>query len=181
MRRTMSCRTPSGPLPTALAIRRCAAAGALALLPALLAGCADAPLLQPGWTEAEVRAQLGAPTGRYPAADAGTRLEYARGPMGLTTWMVDLDAQGRVRHWQQVLDRAHFARVQPGMGPDELLRELGRPAVRQPNFAGRSTWYWRFVTYDCEWFAVTFDPQGRVLEGGAFPPDPLCARPLLRD
>jgi hypothetical protein len=61
---------------------------------ALLAGCAgySAQGITPGQTAAQVEQQLGAPTGRYGLANGGTRLEYARGPYGKHTYMVDLDA-----------------------------------------------------------------------------------------
>jgi hypothetical protein len=45
--------------------------------------------------------------------DGTQRLEFARGPFGRHTYMVDLDAQGRVANVEQVLDARHFARVTP--------------------------------------------------------------------
>jgi len=147
----------------------------------LLGACAGPPPLQPGWNEAQVRAQLGNPTGRYTMPDTRIRLEYARGPMGHTTWMIDLGTDGRVQQWQQVLDRPHFARVQAGMSAEAVLQMLGRPSARQPHLAGRSSWFWRFVTYDCEWFAITLDSRGQVLEAGAFPRDPTCDLTDRRD
>lgn len=140
---------------------------------ALLAACAG-PALQPGQTEAEVRAAMGAPTGRYALPEGGSRLEYATGPWGRHTWMVDLDAGGRVLRWAQVLDDAHFNQVRDGMPRDELLRLLGRPGHRAGEWQNRETWYWRYPTNDCLWFAVTLTAEGRVLHGGGHLPDPAC-------
>jgi hypothetical protein len=56
---------------------------------AVLAGCAGfgPPDIRPGQTEAEARASLGPNTGRYAMPGGVTRLEYATGPFGRTTWM----------------------------------------------------------------------------------------------
>lgn len=139
-----------------------------------LAACASAPPLQPGLSEAEVVARLGHPTGRYAMPEGATRLEFARGPMGRTTWMVDLDAAGRAQRWEQVLDDAHFAQVVDGMPRDALLRLLGRPAHRAAEWQHRESWYWRYQTNDCLWFAVTLSAEGRVMNGGGHLPDPMC-------
>jgi hypothetical protein len=110
--------------------------------------------------------------------DGTQRLEYATGPMGRHTWMVDLDAQGRVLRWSQVLNEANFLQVRDGMSRDELLRLLGRPAQRSPEWMGRETWYWRYPTNDCLWFAVTLlPPQWRVQSGGGHAVDPMCDPP----
>ncbi|NRF67441.1 hypothetical protein HLB44_10635 [Aquincola sp. S2] len=142
---------------------------------ALLAACAVP--FRAGQTETELRAAAGAPTGRYTMPGGTTRLEYATGPMGRMTWMVDLDAQGRVARWDQVLDEAHFAAIVDGMPRDELLRTIGRPGHRAGEWMNRETWSWRYPTNDCLWFRVTLTPEGRVLHGGGFMPDPMCDPP----
>jgi hypothetical protein len=144
----------------------------------LLAGCAGfgTPQLQPGLTEAEVNARIRPLTGRYALAGGGTRLEYARGPMGRTTWMVDLDAAGRVTRWAQVMDGAYFAQVVDGMPREDLLRLLGRPAHRAGEWQNRETWYWRYPTNECLWYAVTLSAEGKVMNGGGDMPDPSCDR-----
>ena len=151
-------------------------AGCWASAALLLAACSalQPPALQPGQTEAEVLAAMGQPTGRYPLAGGAQRLEYARGPAGRTTWMVDLDTSGRVQSAVQVLDAAHFALVQGGMPGDALLRLLGRPANRQGEWQGRQTWSWRYQTNDCLWFRVTLTAAGQVQDGGAYMTDPAC-------
>ena len=132
------------------------------------------PAPHPGQTEAELRAQMGPAAGRYPLAGGGQRLEFARGPAGRLTWMVDLDAAGRALRSEQVLDAAHFAQVQPGMAADDLLRLLGRPAAKQGEWQQRETWSWRYETNDCLWFRVTLGADRRVQHGGAYMTDPAC-------
>ena len=148
-----------------------------ALLPLLLAGLALAgcsmfqpPPLALGQTEPEVLALLGTPTGRYEMPDGVSRLEFARGPYGRQTWMVDIGPDGRSRRFEQVLNTYHFARFAeraPGMGIDELLRTLGRPGERQHGgWAGGETWSWRYPTNDCLWFQVSIGEDRKVISGG---------------
>jgi hypothetical protein len=109
----------------------------LAVLAAVaLAGCAvfQPPPLAVGQSEPEVVALLGAPTGRYPMAEGVTRLEFARGPFGRQTWMVDIGPDGRSRRFDQVLNTMHFAQFAeraPGLSVDDLLRTLGRLGRRR--------------------------------------------------
>ncbi len=139
----------------------------------LVTGCST-PAPQAGQTEAELRAQMGPATGSYALADGARRLEFARGPAGRVTWMVDLDSSGRVLRGEQVLDAEHFAQVLPGMPADDLLRLLGRPAARQREWQQRETWSWRYETNDCLWFRVTLGADRRVQNGGAYMTDPAC-------
>ncbi len=150
------------------------------LLAALaLAGCAlfQPPPLALGQTEAEVQALLGLPTARYAMADGLQRLEFARGPFGRHTWMVDIGPDGRSRHFDQVLNTRHFASFAeraPGMSIDELLRTLGRPGDRQHGgWAGGETWSWRYPTNDCLWFQVSIGADRKVI-GGGYGIDPMC-------
>lgn len=169
--------TPATGVLTGRSGRWCTGLAAVALA-GLLAGCAhQAPnqRVQPGQTEAQVLGSLGAPTNRYPLPDAaGQRLEYARGPLGFETWMVDLDPAGRVRQVEQVLGPRRFAEVRRGMSEADLLRQLGRPATRQREYMDRETLFWRYNRYDCIWFAVTLSPQRRVLDAANGLPDPRC-------
>lgn len=161
-------------------IRRIGAACAAVVSLAVLGGCSLSRGLQTGLAEAEVLQRLGAPTARYPMGDGRMRLEYATGPMGRETWMVDLDAQGRVREWFQALDepRLHAFQAQaPGLSIDELLRALGRPGeIRQvARVAGRpgEVWAWRYPTPECLWYEVSIDIGRRVVDAG-FGIDPAC-------
>ena len=145
-------------------------------LAALLAGCAGyAPTgIAPGQPESDVVRAMGPPTGRYALPGGGARLEYARGPYGRHTYMIDLDGAGRVERVAQVLTEANVLRVAPGMGRNDLLLLLGRPgevfgvAVRPAQ-----VWNWRYPTNDCLWFQVTLTLDGRVLDAGRGV-DPHC-------
>ena len=94
----------------------------------LLAGCAlfaDPGRIQPGTPVAEVLAQLGRPSARYPQ-DAGEHLQYSYQPAGQRVFDIDVDAQGRVTRVEQVLDEPLFAqRIQPDRWTRaDVLREL---------------------------------------------------------
>jgi hypothetical protein len=144
----------------------CTALGACAAL--------QPPQATPGQTEAEVLARLGQPTGRYNVPAGGQRLEYATGPDGRTTVMVDLGLDGRVTASQQVLTEANFAKVRHGMSRDEVLMMLGRPAEKAGEYMNRQTWSWRYPTYECQWARITFEPTGRARGGASLLPDPRC-------
>lgn len=157
-------------------IRRLCTLAATLLITAC-AGWAPQPP-QPGQTEADVVARAGTPTGRYTLPGGGTRLEYATGPYGRTTWMVDLDSAGRVTGARQVLTDTFLMQMQiriPGMPRDELLREVGRPGERRAGsfLQGGEIWSWRYVTNDCLWFQVSIGDDG-VARSGSFGIDPVC-------
>jgi hypothetical protein len=149
-----------------------------ALATLALVSCATVPP-QPGTPQAEVLARWGPPTGHYPLPAGGERLEYATGPYGRTTWMIDLDRAGRVAQSRQVLGEAEFLQVQsaPALTRDELLRWLGRPGERHGGGrAGGEVWSWRYPTNDCLWFQVSVADDGRVGGSGYFV-DPRCDQP----
>ena len=149
------------------------------LLVAPLGGCAlfAPPPLRAGMTESEVSEMLGRQTARYDMGQGVVRLEYAKGPMGRETFMVDMDGSGRSIAWQQVLNESHFLEFQqrgPGMPRAELLRTLGSPGQRRAGgWMGGEVWSWRYPTNDCLWFQVTLGNDGRVRDGG-YNIDPAC-------
>lgn len=139
-------------------------------LATVLTACDDSASreLQPGIAgEAEVRDRFGVPGMTWDNDDGSVTLEYSRGPEGVKTWMITLGPDRRLRQIEQVLDDAHFARVQPGMSEHEVRRLLGKPGhVRPVSNGGGSEWDWHFVGPIAteEWhFYVTFDRQGKVL------------------
>lgn len=141
----------------------------------LLIACAglEPPKDLKGRSEAEVVQAMGQPTGRYTLPDNGTRLEYAKGPAGTDTYMVDLDAQGRVVQVDQVLDANHFDVVNPGMKSETLLRFIGRPGWREGVRGGGQIWSWRYVNSGCLWWQAQLDAQG-VVVGTSYGPLPGC-------
>ena len=158
----------------------------LILGPALaVSGCALMPVPPaPGSAEADLLRTWGAPTNRYAMPAGSTRLEFATGPYGRQTWMIDVDAQGRVVASDQVLDERHFAAFQaraPGMSRDDLLRTLGRPGeVKGGGWQGGQVWSWRYPTNDCLWFQVSLGDDRRVRDG-AYGIDPACDPPTTRE
>ncbi len=157
------------------------------LLPALsaailLGACAPVPPA-PGTSASDVQAAWGRPTASYALPDGKSRLEYATGPFGRTTWMVDLDAGGRVVASRQVLGEAEFLQVQTAgaISRDELLRWLGTPGERKHGGAlvGGELWSWRYPTNDCLWFQVSLSAAG-VVTGSGYGIDPRCDAPSDR-
>lgn len=142
---------------------------------ALLAACASYGPgdLRPGLREAEVTQQLGAPTARYTLDSGRTRLEFARGPYGRHTFMVDLDGDGRVQQWEQVLDARHFLVIVPGLPRDEVLRTIGTPSERLGMWRNGQIWSWRYYNNDCLWYQVQLDAAGVVTSAG-YGIEPRC-------
>lgn len=134
-----------------------------------------------GSTEAEVIQAMGQPTGRSALPDGGKRLEFARGPFGKETYMLDFDAQGRMLRWEQVLNEANFSKIKPGMDKTEVLAAIGRPS----DISGyglhekRQAWSYRYDTPFCIWFQIGMTMQGKVVDT-AYGPDPMCEKPTRR-
>ena len=158
--------------------------GLVACALSLFAGCAAVVAPTPGQPQAELLQRWGPPTARYSMPDGATRLEYATGPYGRTTWMVDLGADGRVVGARQVLNEAEFQAVQTaagrsadGLSREELLRWLGTPGERRSGGrAGGQVWSWRYPTNDCLWFEFSVSDAGRA-RSGAYSIDPRCDAP----
>ena len=141
-------------------------------------GCATygPPRLAAGASVADATRALGPPTGEYPLPAGAKRLEFARGPFGKHTYMLDFDAQGRMLGWAQVLTEARFNAVRAGTSQAEVLLALGRPSERSRIALQRQTvWSYRFEDHFCRWFQVGIDEAGRVTDTGYYP-DPLCER-----
>jgi hypothetical protein len=140
-----------------------------------LVACAPIPP-KPGQAVNEVRAQWGEPTARYSLPAGSERLEYATGPYGRTTWMIDMDSSGRVVQARQVLTETEFLAVQLTAGLDRqaLLRWLGTPSERRGGgWAGGEVWSWRYPTMDCRWFQASVSDAGLVTSS-AYAADPVC-------
>jgi hypothetical protein len=174
-----STTTPPTPASSVRSPRRQGATGAgrgsLLLLAFALSACAGYGPgdLSAGGSEAELRASMGEPTGRYALPDGGSRLEYARGPMGKHTYMIDLDARGRVRGSEQVLTEANFLTIEPSMPQDQVRRKLGRASEARVGWRGvGEVWSYRFESPFCRWFQVWI-VDGRVREA-AYATDPMC-------
>lgn len=127
-----------------------------------------------GITRDQLIAQMGQPD-RARQMDAGTRLEFPRGPLGKHTWFVYLDATGRAIRSEQVLTEQNFNRINPGMRQDEVRQLLGRPSEVQA--LGRSrgvVWSYRYENYLCQWFQVELTLEQQVRSTGYGQP-PECS------
>jgi len=115
---------------------------------ALLLACAHPSQIAPGTPAAEVVRALGQPSGRYPLAGGGERLQYSSQPAGQTVHNVDLDAGGRVVRVEQALNEGLFPqRIRPDVWTRaDVLREYGPPArtMGVHNFDG-TIWLWRYL------------------------------------
>ena len=100
---------------------------ALVLGSTILAACASYGPgdLQPGTPIADVAARMGQPTGEYRGPDGTRRVEFARGPFGKHTYMMDVDPQGQVIRWEQVLTEQKFFNLAVGMSEAEVLYNIG--------------------------------------------------------
>jgi hypothetical protein len=157
----------------------------IAVLAAAACGTYRPQDVKPGMGEAEVAALIGRPTGHYPRPDGQTRLEFATGPHGRVTWMVDLDASGKVIDApQQVLNEAYFSWIQQNARDRDskwLLYNLGRPGeVMRLGWIGGQVWSWRYPTFDCLWFQVTVNDDGSLRDAGGYGIDPRCDAPSDR-
>jgi hypothetical protein len=152
--------------------------------PFALAACATSYSpkgLAPGTTEAAAVQEMGAPTGQSALPDGGKRLEFARGPFGKQTYMLNFDAQGRMLRWEQVLTEANFAKIKPGMDKTEVVAMIGRPSdISGYGFHEmREAWSYRYDSPFCIWFQIGMTQQGKVVDT-AYGPDPMCERPNRR-
>jgi hypothetical protein len=122
----------------------------LAALAALLVAGCDLQMrdLKPGVsTAADVTKAMGKHTFEWKEPDGSVTWEFPRGPAGVVTYMVVLGKDGVLREIRQVLDDATFAKLQPGMTPDEVRKLIGRPAQTM-KFANlqEDVWSWKYET-----------------------------------
>jgi hypothetical protein len=136
---------------------------------AVLSACATHPVnasrLAPGTARQDVIARLGQPTRVVPIT-GGERLQYSLQPFGRETWMVDLDASGRLVGARQVLNTPSFNRIVPGQWTrNDIEREFGPPG-RVDGVASWGgpvlTYFWRDVDRSDMFFWVYLDRQGVV-------------------
>jgi hypothetical protein len=141
----------------------------------LLAACASPASIPPGASEQDLIGRLGRPDSEFSLADGGKRYEYNRGEFMQRSWMVDLDAGGRVTRVDQVRDELHFAQLRPGADDkDSVRRALGTPWKIEYYPPSRLTGWLYPYRESGVWnsiMTVMFDPQGvfRRAESG---PDP---------
>jgi outer membrane protein assembly factor BamE (lipoprotein component of BamABCDE complex) len=128
----------------------------------LAAACAayDGRSLQPGATEAQVRASMGEPALDLGAPDGSRRLVYPRGPLGTQTFMADVSRDGVLLGVHQALTDDTFNNIRPGLTRDDILRMIGPPGETMA-FSRQGTIAWDY-RYTDTWgyqaiFSVIFD------------------------
>lgn len=128
-----------------------------------------------GVTREQLVARMGEPDMQRPV-DGGTRLEFPRGPYGVHTWFVYLDASGRAVRAEQVLSEENFGQILPGMSQEELRQRLGRPGEVEGLGRSRGTvWSYRYVNPFCRWFQVEISLDQIVRSAGYGEP-PECSK-----
>jgi hypothetical protein len=118
-------------------------------------------------TAEDVRRQAGKPEMVWEDDDGAQRLEYPRGPNGLTTWMLDFDANGKLVAMSQALTAQNIAQVVPGMTQDEVRRLLGKPStVAKYALSHEEVWSWHWAEGGVAgdgMFNAHFSPDGLVV------------------
>ena len=158
---------------------RFSAAGALAAaaMAVLASGCDPQRIseLEEGVaTEADVRARFGAPEQVWDGPGGAKIFEYNRQPAGQKNYMITIGPDGRMSALRQVLHPGNFARIQPGMGMEEVRKLLGKPAKVTPYALKNETaWDWRYLEppSTAMVFTVWMDRDQRVVRS-ASAPDP---------
>ena len=120
-------------------------------------------------TEADVRARFGEPENIW-VTPAGRVLEYNRQPQGQKNYMITIGADGRMRALRQVLTPENFAKVNAGMGMEDLRRMLGKPARRTPYpLRNETEWEWRWMQPPNSpmVFIAVLDADQRVVRSGS--------------
>lgn len=124
----------------------------LSILPILLllSACAsyDGRGLQPGKAGFDdIVRVMGQPAMQWQNSDGSKQLAYPRGPMGVHTFMAVIDSAGKLKSLKNVLDDKTFARIQPGMSKDQVLRILGPSEPSWSVYYARRdelVWEWRY-------------------------------------
>jgi hypothetical protein len=116
-------------------------------------------------TEADVRAKFGEPERIYEEPDGIRVFEYNRQPAGHRNYQISIDASGKMTALRQVLTPQNFAKVQPGMEPEQLRRLLGKHGKAITYELKRETyWNWRYLDNNQSMiFSAVFSPDMRVL------------------
>jgi putative hemolysin len=148
----------------------CCLAVAVVLAACASPGPAD---LKPGATAAEISAQMGSPRATYALPNGGKRLEFAG--RGARTYMLDVDAAGRLVDAVQVLNEDNFRNIRAGMTREQVLMTLGQPNQIGPGGRmGGQVWSYNFQNTQCLWFQVAIGDDGRTTGGGAQTMLPAC-------
>jgi hypothetical protein len=144
----------------------------IALLVALLAGCATPGPSLVGADRPTVQSTIGAPAEKFPLPDGGERWMYPWGGLQQRVDAVDFDSAGRVTQVRQVRTAENFARVRIGVDTQaDIRREFGPPRIVEPYpRVGLVGWMFPYLengVWNSE-MVIYFDAQGivRKVENG---------------
>ena len=73
----------------------------------------------------DVIREMGQPAMRWQNDDGSVQLAYPRGPAGYHTFMVSIGSDGKLQSIGNALEANNFARIQPRMTREQVLRILG--------------------------------------------------------
>jgi hypothetical protein len=143
-------------------------AGVVVTLALGLVGCepqrAD-KLVEDVSTEADVKRLFGEPKTVTIAADGTRTLDYPKQPEGFANYVMIIGPDGKLKSLRQLLNPDNFAKVQPGMEREAVIKLLG-PFARERRFELKKETLveWRFrEAQEARMFGVTFDDTGKVL------------------
>lgn len=138
---------------------------AMLVCTATVMACAVPEWQKPGTPAAQLIEDMGKPHVRVPLAGGGERWVYSRQPAGQQVYHMQLDAQQRLVRVEQVLQEAHFQKLQPGQdNRQSVFNYFGKPALVEGvgNFKG-DIWTYRIRENSIDRMAHVFiDPQGVV-------------------
>lgn len=142
----------------------------LAVLPALLAGCAHPDLIDLQTPESAVVERMGPPDAQTALPDGSKRFVYSMQPMSQQVWWLTISADGRLLSKENVLDRKHFALIKPGISTEKDVWNLFGKCAQKYEFRLKNehAWMYRFLDDGFFYMAcwVQFDTKGVVTEVG---------------
>ena len=131
----------------------------------LLGACAMPERQALGTPAAQVAQALGTPHVRTALPEGAERWLYSRQPAGQQVFHLTFDAQQRLQQVAQVLEPAHFLRLQPQRDTQETVYQyFGRPALVEgvASFKG-DIWTYRISENNLDRLAHVFlSPEGVV-------------------
>jgi outer membrane protein assembly factor BamE (lipoprotein component of BamABCDE complex) len=147
-------------------MKTCFAIFMIGIVVLALAGCDPqrvAKLEEGVSTEVDVRKQFGDPVTVTVAPDGTRTLDYPRQPEGWTNYVIKIGPDGKMSSLRQLLNEDNFARIQPGMGQQQVRDMLGRPAEQKKyDLKREEVWSWRYKPVnESRLFSVTF-VEGKV-------------------
>ena len=135
----------------------------------VLAGCAGfATHFQPGVTgQNEVQQEMGKPRAVLQGSEGITIWQYPTSPEGLLTYIARFGATGKLLSFEQVLDDAHFAKIEIGKTTNNEVSALIGPPWRTIDFSRQQQIAWDYRYRDLWGFrveqSIVFDTAGVVV------------------